>query len=124
MRLCNIDKTNELGKIAEKMYKYIIVFSLASGMAILAIYLTPLKNFNLREPVIRDLLPTIFYQEYIAHSDAYIFVDVRSPESYEAEHAAGSININIFDLVRSFGDSLRRSIEYEYARAYSPTADE
>lgn len=62
-------------------------------IAILLIYLTPLKNLNLIEPKIQDISPAEFYEDFSQRSEKYVFIDVRPQSSYLAEHAKGSINI-------------------------------
>jgi len=73
--------------------KCAILSTAVAAIAVLLIYLTPLKWVNLVEPKIKDVLPTLFYNEYRKNPRQYIFIDVRPPEAYNQKHAEGSINI-------------------------------
>lgn len=64
----------------------------------LAIYLTPLRHYNLISPAMDTMEPKDFYAEYLENPDEYIFVDVRSSSIYQTAHAKGSINIPIENL--------------------------
>ena len=64
----------------------------------LAIYLTPLRHIVLISPTMNEVDPKVFYTDYVAHPDEYMFIDVRSPSIYHAAHAKGSINIPIENL--------------------------
>ncbi|MDP3947372.1 MAG: rhodanese-like domain-containing protein [bacterium] len=61
----------------------------------LVIYLTPLKNLNLVAPSIKDADVEAFYKEYGANQENFLFLDVRNPIEYYAEHAEGSLNVPI-----------------------------
>jgi rhodanese-related sulfurtransferase len=66
----------------------------------LTIYLSPLKYLDLVPPAINEVDPSVFYSQYKAHPDDYIFIDVRSANVYQSAHAEGAINIpieNLFD---------------------------
>lgn len=73
----------------------IAAFLLGSLVSALTIYLTPLKNLNIVEPTIKDIDPKVFYEEFRKDSNKFLFVDVRYPTDYFAEHAEGAINIPI-----------------------------
>jgi len=64
----------------------------------LTIYLTPLKNLNLIEPKINEISPEEFNTLYQANPDKYIFIDVRSEDSYNTLHAVGSISMPLHTL--------------------------
>lgn len=68
-------------------------FAVGAIVAAGTIYLTPLKHLNLIEPTIDDIPAGEFYNLYTENPNKYLFVDVRSQNAYEAEHAEGSINI-------------------------------
>lgn len=55
-----------------------------------AIYLTPLKNITVIEPTIDDISATDFYALYSENPDDYVFLDVRTPASYNRLHAQGA----------------------------------
>ncbi len=65
---------------------------------VLAIYLTPLKHFNLVEPTMREMDPAAFWTDYNAHPGTYLFVDVRNAADYNAVHAPGAVNMPIATL--------------------------
>lgn len=64
----------------------------------LAIYLTPLKHFDLISPAMNEVDPSAFYANFSKHPSDYIFIDVRSPDIYASAHAEGAINIPIENL--------------------------
>lgn len=83
-----------------RSWTLIIVALVAVVATALAIYLTPLKHFNLISPTMHEIDPKAFYDDFSQHPDDYIFIDVRSPQIYTAGHAKGAINIpieNLFD---------------------------
>ncbi len=63
-----------------------------SIVAVLTIYLTPLKWVNLIEPRINDIDAKVFHEDFLRNPDKYVFIDVRSESVYRAAHAKGSIN--------------------------------
>lgn len=63
-----------------------------------AIYLTPLKNINIIEPVFNDVNPTQFYEQYSKDPSSYIFIDVRDTSAYNSLHAVGSISMPLHTL--------------------------
>lgn len=67
-------------------------------ITVLAIYLTPLKWFNLIEPTVKDIDPATFYNDFKVNKDKYIFIDVRPESEYNKVHAVGSINIPLYML--------------------------
>lgn len=74
--------------------KFIIIISALAGIVLGAatLYVTPLKYSQLVEPKIKDVKAQDFYQEYSKNPDGYIFLDVRSLETYNNIHAEGSKN--------------------------------
>jgi rhodanese-related sulfurtransferase len=62
------------------------------------IYLTPLKWVTVVEPVIHDVGPLEFYEDYSENPDDYIFIDVRQAQAYDTAHAKGSISQPIGSL--------------------------
>lgn len=54
------------------------------------IYLTPLKHIAVIEPIIDDIAPADFYEDYKNNPDNYVFLDVRNGEAYSRLHASGS----------------------------------
>lgn len=76
----------------------VVVLSVVA--TVLLIYLTPLKFITIVPPPMNEMDPTDFYAVFQAHPDDYIFIDVRSPNIYQAAHAKGAINVpieNLFD---------------------------
>ena len=67
-------------------------------IAVAAIYLTPLKWITVVEPHINDVTPEEFYTQYQGNENDYIFIDVRSENSYERVHAVGSENVPLHTL--------------------------
>ena len=83
--------------------KYLDIFILVAvlvGAAISAaiILFTPLRYTLIAPPAIKDIDPKVFYTDFVAHPDAYLFIDVRQKDAYEASHAKGSTNIPLQDL--------------------------
>ncbi len=82
--------------------KYVIQSSLLVLVAMFvvagAIYLNPLKWINVVEPHINDIAATEFYEKYKGNEDKYIFIDVRSEESYNRVHAVGSQSMPLHTL--------------------------
>ncbi len=72
---------------------YIIAGITGALIASITIYLTPLKWLDIKEPTIRDVLPTLFYEEHKKNPNDFLFIDVRPPDVYAKKHAEGSINI-------------------------------
>lgn len=62
------------------------------------IYLTPLKHLNLVPPAMNEVDPAVFYKEFTANPEKYLFIDVRSASEYAIAHPKGAINIRIADL--------------------------
>jgi len=62
------------------------------------IYLTPLRHVTLVPPTMDSMDPKEFYEDFTANPDAYILVDVRSPNIYTSAHAKGAINIPVENL--------------------------
>lgn len=80
----------------------IVLITLLS--AVLLIYLTPLKHFNLIDPNPHDIPPVEFWNDMQAHPEEYYFIDVRDQSAYETAHARGAISQPIgtlFDLRKS-----------------------
>jgi len=63
-----------------------------------AIYLTPFKWITVIEPHINDVDAAEFYEKYQGNEDKYIFIDVRSLESYDRVHAVGSESMPLHTL--------------------------
>ena len=61
-------------------------------ITIALIYLTPLKHVNIIEPVPQDIDAAEFWEDYSAHPDKYLFLDVRDASSYNTAHAKGAVN--------------------------------
>jgi rhodanese-related sulfurtransferase len=74
------------------------IFVLGMTVAGTAIMLTPLRFLSIIEPSIHEILPADFYKVYSESPDSYIFIDVRSVEEYNAEHAEGSISMPLETL--------------------------
>lgn len=62
------------------------------------IYLTRIKWFTPFIPVPIEITPTAFWKAYQDHPDQYLFIDVRSKETYDTTHARGAINDPIGNL--------------------------
>ncbi len=65
-----------------------------------AIYFTPLRHITFLSPQMNSIDAKTFYEDFSAHPDKYILVDVRSPNIYESAHARGAVSIpieNLFD---------------------------
>ncbi len=73
---------------------FILALGIACGGIITAIliYATPLQYIDTFEPSIRDIDPVEFQNAYRENSDDFIFIDVRSEDSYNKLHAVGSLN--------------------------------
>jgi rhodanese-related sulfurtransferase len=82
----------------ESLFKLCLVVLATATVTASAIYLTPLKHFNLISPTMNEVDPAAFYKEFTANPDKYLFVDVRSAREYAEAHPKGSINIRIADL--------------------------
>lgn len=83
------------------MNKFPLIVSTAlvtAIVAVLVIYLTPLKHLNIVAPTMNEVDPMAFYKDFSAHPEKYIFVDVRTPSEYGLAHPKGAINIRIADL--------------------------
>lgn len=110
---------------------------LLSGLAVFVltaaiIYFTPLKNLNLISPRMNDVDPAVFWKEYSAHPDHYLFIDVRNSTQYQAAHAKGAVNIpaaTFYDQKSQFprsgkeivlmcGDGRLAAIAYGYLSYY------
>lgn len=78
--------------------KNILPFVATIIVTVLVIYLTPIKNLNVIEPKPRDIDPKEFYDKYIQNKDKYVFIDVRPKDAYYKMHAAGSINIELYQM--------------------------
>lgn len=79
--------------------KTVVAVGVAVALAVvLAIYLTPLKWLNMIEPSINDIDAAMFYEDFTANPDKYIFIDVRNEGAYRTAHAKGSINQPIGSL--------------------------
>ncbi|HEV3245026.1 MAG TPA: rhodanese-like domain-containing protein [Candidatus Paceibacterota bacterium] len=75
-----------------------VAFVCVLGTA-LAIYLTPLKHFDLVQPGMNEMDPAAFYKAYSADPNQYLFIDVRTTTQYAAGHAQGAVNIPVADFV-------------------------
>lgn len=64
----------------------------------LAIYLTPLKHFDLIAPTMNEIDPKAAYTDMQQQPNDYLFIDVRDPSVYVAAHAQGAINMPIATL--------------------------
>lgn len=64
----------------------------------LLIYLTPLRHVTLVTPTMHEMDPKEFYTDFSAHPEAYLLVDVRSPDIYTSAHAKGAISIPVENL--------------------------
>lgn len=78
--------------------QHILVIVVTVSVTVFAIYLTPLKHFNIIEPKIDDIASEVFYEQYVGNEDNYIFIDVRGNSSYDRIHAKGSINMPLHTL--------------------------
>jgi rhodanese-related sulfurtransferase len=82
----------------QKILYTTFVIVIASLVTASAIYLTPLKHIAVIDPVVKDITPFDFYQEYSLNPDKYIFLDVRPDRAYEEEHALGSESLPLQKL--------------------------
>jgi len=82
----------------EKIPIFLLTITATILATALVIYLTPIKNFNLIEPKINEISPEAFNSLYQANPDKYIFIDVRSEDSYNTIHAIGSISMPLNTL--------------------------
>ena len=64
----------------------------------LVVYTAPIRILSLVDVPMRDVNPTEVYAGMQAHSEQYLFIDVRTAAMYEASHAKGALNISIHDL--------------------------
>jgi rhodanese-related sulfurtransferase len=78
--------------------QYTVIVTLSFVFSAAVIYLTPLKHLNVVEPSIETQRPIEFFEKYNQDPEAYIFIDVRSSESFSKVHAPGSINIPLHML--------------------------
>lgn len=62
------------------------------------IYLTPLKNINIIDPVIKDIDAKEFHDAYIKDPSKYIFIDVRPLDVYNKFHAEGATSMPLHTL--------------------------
>lgn len=81
-----------------KIASHVLVGIAIAIIVALLIYLTPLKNVALIEPMIDDIPAGEFYTMYKGHEDDFIFIDVRGEESYDRIHAEGSTNMPLHTL--------------------------
>lgn len=81
-----------------KSEKFFLSHILLVLIVLSAVYLTPLKNINVIEPVYRDIDPKQFYEEFSQNPNKYIFIDVRDAAAYNSLHAKGSISMPLHTL--------------------------
>ena len=72
----------------------VMTFFVTAGV----IYLTPLKWVNIIEPSIIDIDSAAFYDQFKENPERFIFLDVRSEDSYNKVHAVGSVNAPLHTL--------------------------
>lgn len=94
-----VDVMGAMDVMGTKSMKTKLFFLLGGVLiAILAIYLTPLKHKNIIQPAIDDIDPSSFYTDFVENPEDYIFIDVRSESEYEDFHAQGSLNMPLHTL--------------------------
>lgn len=81
-----------------KSENFFLSYILVIFIVLSAIYLTPLKNVNVIDPVYNDVEPQKFYEEFSKNPSAYIFIDVRDASAYNSLHAKGSISMPLHTL--------------------------
>jgi len=77
---------------------YAFLFIIGILVASTIIYTTPLRYLQVVEPIIDDIEPIEFYEQFRTNPDGYVFIDVRSKDSYDKLHAEGSLNIPLVQL--------------------------
>lgn len=82
----------------EKRAIFILSILVAVVATALLIYLTPLRHVQLVAPTMHEMDPKEFYTDFSSHPDAYVLVDVRSPDIYTSAHAKGAISIPVENL--------------------------
>lgn len=73
------------------MSYFIVIFGVVL-LSICAIYLTPLKYINLVAPTPYEVDPKVFWADYKANPNGYVFLDVRSSDVYDRSHAQGALS--------------------------------
>jgi rhodanese-related sulfurtransferase len=73
-----------------------VVLILALGVVLTLV--TPLRHIPLLTPVIEEVDPIAFAEDFAANPDKYVFIDVRSLDSYTQVHAEGSISMPLHTL--------------------------
>ncbi len=82
-----------------KLVFTLIIGIILGGVAVASlIYTTPLRYTDTLEPTIRDIDPIAFQEAYKERPDDFIFIDVRSEESYNKLHARGSLSLPLHTL--------------------------
>ena len=96
-------KHSETGASGSGAFSDVALLAIAIVAAIvvtvLTVYLTPLKHLNIIDPVSNDVDPAVFYADYKVHPENYMFIDVRSPNIYDAAHARGASNMPIENMI-------------------------
>jgi len=82
--------------------KVLLGFFLAGILtAAVVIYLTPLKNINVTQPIVKAMDPAEFYEAYQKNPDDYFFIDIR-PSILRYESPEGIEHNSIFLLAEEF----------------------
>jgi rhodanese-related sulfurtransferase len=84
--------------ITSSVYKKALIVVGILGLGVLLTLATPLRHIPLLTPTIHDIAPEAFQQLYLENPDQYVFIDVRSEESYNRIHAEGSKLMSLHTL--------------------------
>ena len=76
----------------------LFIFILGAAITSFLIYSTPLRYTDKIEPKIHDIESKEFYEAYKINPDGYIFIDVRSEDSYKKTHALNSLSVPLHTL--------------------------
>jgi rhodanese-related sulfurtransferase len=85
-------------KIVKEYQITIVVAACAVVLTAAAIYVTPLRHIAFISPAMNEMDPKVFYEDFKAHPDDYLFIDVRSANIYQSAHAKGAISVPIENL--------------------------
>jgi rhodanese-related sulfurtransferase len=71
---------------------------LGAAVGAFGVLTTPLRFFDLVQPMINEITPAAFYAAYEKDPSDYIFIDVREADAYAKEHPIGAVNMPLETL--------------------------
>lgn len=90
--------SSALNALASPALRTFLLVLSTTAVTLAVFYLTPLRYVAVIEPTIDDIDSLEFYEMWQKNPDDYVFIDVRSEDSYNKSHAVGSVSMPLHTL--------------------------